>query len=308
MIRQGARKPESKAGKDKPPPVKEQGDTKKGEKPAEPKPKPPARAGPAPAPTATAPAIPGATTDGSLSEWAYHQFGVVGLASRVWQGPELPEPRPAAAGAPAGAIPADGEARWLFWNDHVMGGRAFVPFAPFDHVALGKIELGGWKPGVRLNPPVEQVGSLARGHVAFLVELAQRLPRLAIRDVKVEAKGGGIFQVSATVANDGELPTALAQGVRTRKADPVRVRLDPGTARILAGPARARSIPWAVPAGTRSSAGWSWRPTRQGRRDATDDHAPGLQPEGGAGPRGDRAGEAGLATDGEGDLATDEHR
>jgi hypothetical protein len=42
------------------------------------------------------------------------------------------------------------------------------------------------------------------------------------------------------VANDGEFPTALAHGVRTRKADPVRVRLDPGSARILAGPARAQ--------------------------------------------------------------------
>jgi hypothetical protein len=193
----------------------------------------------------TAQAVPGATTDGAMSEWAYHQFGVVGLASRVWQGPELPEPGPRGGGEAAGAgakppIPADGEARWLYWNDHVMGGRAFVPFAAFDHATLGKVELGGWKPGVRLNPPIEQVEALARGHLAFLGELAQRLPRLAIRDVKVEAKGGDIFQVSATVANDGELPTALAQGVRTRKADPVRVRLDPGPGRILAGSARAQ--------------------------------------------------------------------
>ena len=180
-----------------------------------------------------------------------------------------------------------------------MGGRAFVPFAPFDHVTLGKVELGGWKPGVRLNPPIEQVGPLARGHVAFLGELAQRLPRLAIRDVKVEAKGGGIFQVSATVANDGELPTALAQGVRTRKADPVRVRLDPGTAKILAGPARADRFPGRFRRAQGVPLADPGAGPRQGRRDATDDHAPGLQPEGGAGSLGDRAGEAGLATDGE---------
>ena len=35
-------------------------------------------------------------------------------------------------------------------------------------------------------------------------------------------------------------PTALKQGSRIRKADPVHLRLDPGKARILAGPARAQ--------------------------------------------------------------------
>ena len=45
----------------------------------------------------TAPPSPGATTDGSLSEWAYHQYGVIGLASRLWQGPELLGPKPAAS-------------------------------------------------------------------------------------------------------------------------------------------------------------------------------------------------------------------
>jgi hypothetical protein len=197
----------------------------------------PREAAASPSPTTAAPAIPGATTDGSLCEWAYHQFGVIGLASRLWAGPELPDPKVVPSRP---AIPADGEARWLYWNDQVMGGRAFVPFKNHDHPTLGKVELGGWKPGVRLNPPIEQVEPIVRAQLAFLGELARRLPRLSIGAVKVEPKGGGLFQVSATVANDGEFPTALARGVRTRKADPVRVRLDPGPARILAGPARAQ--------------------------------------------------------------------
>lgn len=233
-----ARKPEGQE-KDRPAPPKDQADTKKAETPAEPKSRPSGEGSASPAST-TASSVAGATTDGALSEWAYHQFGVVGLASRVWRGPELPAPKAGNDGAPAGAIPADGEARWLYWNDHVMGGRAFVPFAPFDHVSLGKVELGGWKPGVRLNPPIERVEPLARIHLGFLGELAERLPRLAIRDVKVEARGGGIFRVSATVANDGGLPTALARGVRARKADPVRVRLEPDAGKVLAGPARAQ--------------------------------------------------------------------
>jgi hypothetical protein len=195
-------------------------------------------------PPETAPASPGATTDGALSEWAYQQLGVIGLASRLWQGPELPQPESGEAKKDSSAsaqpkIPGDGEARWLYWNDWVMGGRAFVPFAPFNHRTLGKVEIGGWKPGVRFNPPIEQVGPIAKANGAFLEELASRLPHLAIRDVKVEAKGKRIYQVTASVVNEGEFPTALVQGTRSRKAPPVRVRLEVGAGRLLAGPARS---------------------------------------------------------------------
>ncbi|MFO0889185.1 MAG: M14 family metallopeptidase [Isosphaeraceae bacterium] len=222
----------------------------------DPDPSPPAGQTPAAATSVTAPASPGATTDGSLSEWAYHHYGAVGLASRLWEGPELTRPAAAGSGtapptgsppspnadAPKGGptVPDEGRARWLYWNDHVMKGRAFLPFAPLDHPRLGKVEIGGWKPGVRLNPPIEQVEDIARVHRAFLGELAGRLPRLAIRDVKVEARGSGIYQVTAAVVNEGVFPTALVRGTRSRKAPPVRVRLDVGSGRLLAGPPRSQ--------------------------------------------------------------------
>jgi len=186
---------------------------------------PPANEGAQGAPPAIA-----ATTDGALSEWAYHQYGVIGLASRLWLTPEVPAPPP---GQPA--PPGDGEARWLYWNDRVMGGRAFVPFAPFDHPTLGRVEVGGWKPGVRLNPPAARLDPIADAHFAFLKDLAARLPALAIAEAKAEPKGAGVFEVTATIANSGGFPTALAQGVRTRKAPPVLVRLKPGKATLLAG-------------------------------------------------------------------------
>lgn len=163
------------------------------------------------------------TTDGAMSEWAYHQYGAMGLASRLWTVPKLP--------ADAG----EGEARWLAWNDKIMGGRAFVPFKEFDHPTLGRVEIGGWKPGVRINPPIEEIKALVDSHLAFFQELVPKLPALAISAAKVESKGGGLFQVTATVTNTGYLPTALAQGVRTRKADAVLIRLQTGDAKLLAG-------------------------------------------------------------------------
>jgi len=185
-----------------------------------------------PAPSSPAPGL-GGTTDGALSEWAYQQLGVVGIASRLWVRPE------AAAGAPA--LTGDGDARWLEWNDKVMAGSAFVPFHEVDHPKYGKVEVGGWKPGVRLNPPVEQIGAIVESHFAFLKDLAGRSPSLSIKEAKAEAKGGGIFEIKATVENVGTLPTALSQGTVTRKAAPVLVKLlDLGEAKLLSGRALNR--------------------------------------------------------------------
>ena len=186
------------------------------------------RPGGAPAAAAPAPVVEvaglDATTDGAMAEWAYHQLGVVGLSSRLWALPDVP------AGSPT-----EGDARWLAWNDKVMGGRAFAAYKEFDHPTLGKVEVGGWRPGVRLNPPIEALPKLVDAQFGFLGDLSAKLPTLAITDVKVEARGGGVFEVKATVANEGTLPTALAAGVRTRKAPPVVVRLRPGDAKVIGG-------------------------------------------------------------------------
>ncbi|RUL82965.1 M14 family zinc carboxypeptidase [Tautonia sociabilis] len=173
----------------------------------------------------------GATTDGAMSEWAYHQFGAVAIASSLWPEPSLPEP---AEGQET--PPAEGEARWLWWNDHVMGGRAFVPFKEVEHPTLGTVEVGGWRPGVRINPPIGEVKAIAEVQLRFLSDLVGRMATLAIVDAKAEPKGGGVFEISARVENAGSFPTALAQGVTTRQAPPVLVRPVLGAAKLLAGP------------------------------------------------------------------------
>jgi hypothetical protein len=212
-------------------------------------------------------AIPGlnGTTDGALSEWAYQQRGLFGLASRLWAGPDIPD-------APEGQPkpPADGEARWLYWNDKVVGGRAFVPFHEVEHPTLGPVEVGGWKPGVWLNPPAGRLGPIADAQMAFLKDLVGRLPRIELGGVRVRSLGGDVFEVSVEVKNTGVFPTALAQAVKARESRPIVARLRlPEGGRLLAGQPVAR-IETLAGSGARQELRWTVL-APAGQREATLD-------------------------------------
>ena len=45
-----------------------------------------------------------------------------------------------------------------------------------------KVEVGGFKPHYRLNPPIGEIKSLAEKHAAFLVELGKLFPQVAIKE------------------------------------------------------------------------------------------------------------------------------
>lgn len=204
--------------------------------PATDQPRPPAPitpiAGTPTHPGSASTAIPPLETgaEGALCEWAYQQMGMLAIGAQLWTSPEIPEP---AEGQPK--PPAEGDARWFHWNDNVVGAQAFVPFKPFDHPTLGPVEIGGWKPGVRLNPPPQRLGPIADGQLLFLKDIASRLPRLEIVDAKADAKGAGIYEIRVRVKNPGTLPTALAQGIKSREGLPVVIRFRAPGARILTG-------------------------------------------------------------------------
>jgi hypothetical protein len=170
------------------------------------------------------------TSDGSIADWAYHHLGAFGLASRPWNGPDLPDP-----GKDQPAWPKEREAVWLAWNDRVVNGQAFAPLARRDHPTLGPVLVGGWKPGVRVNPPVDKLKPLADAHASFLEQLLNRRPKLGLAGVSARPLGGGLFEIKARVENRGTMPTATARAARDRLAPPVLVTIDAGAAKIIAG-------------------------------------------------------------------------
>lgn|GEM_PF-692456 len=182
-----------------------------------------------PAPVVGQGPIPPPPTDGHPLEWLEKQRGLVAFGSRLWSGPEPP-------GVDADDLKTNPTLNALRWNDQVMNGRAFKPFTPFEHPTLGSVEIGGWLPGVLLNPPADQIEAIAEVHWAMLCEVTRKPPRLAVTQLEVTHRGGPIHTVEATIANLGQWPTATARGLANRTAHPVLVRLElPQDIRVLVG-------------------------------------------------------------------------
>lgn len=114
----------------------------------------------------------------------------------------------------------------LAWLDGDHEGAGIVPWTPFDHPDLGPVEIGGLAPTVLHDLPDEAREALAPRLAAFVVELLDTAPELVLEELEVEARGAGLYALSAVLVNVGELPTAPRFAADARLARPVRVRLD----------------------------------------------------------------------------------
>jgi hypothetical protein len=137
---------------------------------------------------------------------------------------------PAAAGARSGdgggAGGASADARWLAHFDSA-GIDGFVAWEPATHPQLGEVEVGGFRPNARVNPPAGELPALAEAHADFVTWLAQQLPSVEVVEASAESRGDGVWLVRATLANESYFPTQLAMGERIRFNRPVTVRLMP---------------------------------------------------------------------------------
>jgi hypothetical protein len=200
--------------------------------------------------------------EGSFAGWVYGTLGVPTVATPVWVRPdqmsEAKRPKPAAKEEPTGEEKKEegakdepkkdepkkpeaktDEQRWArFFAD--FGVEGLVAWKAFEHPTLGPVEIGGFRPGARTNPPaalgVEK--ELAAGHAAFLAEIAAQRPELKL-DVTVERAGAGLWTVRARVTNTGRLATVSVMGARARVIPPTTLTIGVEDAAIVSGTKRA---------------------------------------------------------------------
>jgi hypothetical protein len=183
-----------------------------------------------------APKPPGGA--GSFSQWAYWHYGRWSFAARGWwipkvevkkEGEEKEKKKEEKRGADlVNAL------RW-FKQEGIDGA---VEWTKIDHPDFEdkKVEVGGFKPFYMLNPPAKELDALAEKHLQFMSKLVGFLPKVSLKDVKVEALGEGVFRLTADAVNGGYLPTMSEMGRISRKPYPLWARLRlPDGAKLVTG-------------------------------------------------------------------------
>lgn len=170
---------------------------------------------------------------GDLGTFAYEQRGAVAMVCELWDfwrqvGIDVLRPfvRNYAKRPRADLV------KMLEWDREKNEGRVAQPWRPFDHPQLGRVEIGGYDPIIGIwNPPPERLAEVCENQARVFLRWAALAPRLRVSGARVEALGGGISRVSATVENVGFLPTnVLASALKFPWNDPVRaaIALGPG--------------------------------------------------------------------------------
>jgi hypothetical protein len=164
---------------------------------------------------------------GTLISWAYWDRGIVGWVPEYWPGLEAD-------------IDGDGrtsERERLRYVDRELGGRYFVDWQPFEHPEFGRVEIGGWRSRlVSQNPPPELLEAECALQIPWIVELAERSPRLTTDGARLRDLGEGRWEVTVTVTNEGYLPTHLTvRGLEARLITPVYAELELEGASLLEG-------------------------------------------------------------------------
>lgn len=189
--------------------------------------------------------------EGAFFQYGYFQYGVPSFSTQGW----------GLAGTDEDTDDDGSESVSGFEGETLraltsMGVDAFVEWSSFDHPEFGEVEIGGFRPYALTNPPAERIPELGAAQATFLLELADMLPRLVIVETTVESHGGGLFTVSAEVANQGFFPTALRQGVVARVVDPVTVQIDVPAEDVVTGDAKTSQIPTLAGSGSRVRFEW----------------------------------------------------
>src|SRR3569623_2005356 len=155
---------------------------------------------------------------GAFDDWLYDQQGVFAWTVEIWS----PQ-REAGIGEYRDIDwdrdhPITDDLKLLKWNDEVLDGAGFVPWYPYEHPQLGRIELGGWNPLFTFwNPPPALLEKEIARFPRWLVWHALLSPQLEWHEVSATSVGEDVYLIRAVVRNSGWLPSYVTKLAQEKK-------------------------------------------------------------------------------------------
>lgn len=148
---------------------------------------------------------------GDLMSWAYFHYGRYSFSTPGWWVPKVPQDSSHKVDMSNETI------RFLNWAERNDHGKLWVDWTEYEHPDFPdqKVEIGGMVPYANVLPPYTMVDSIAGAHIEFVHDLAYMLPRMELRNVKVEKLEGDISRITVDLYNAGTLPTHTALGQRS---------------------------------------------------------------------------------------------
>jgi hypothetical protein len=164
------------------------------------------------------------TVPGNFMEWAYFHYGRYSFGTPGWW-------LTAERGKNA-------EATYLKFAKDKKIDDAFVPWTEIKHPDFPdkKVEVGGIKPFLMINPPADTLEYLISKNYKFVTAIAAMHPELEYLDSKIENAGENIFRITLKVHNKGVFATCAEAGDFNQWTRIMRITLEHGSGQnILSG-------------------------------------------------------------------------
>lgn len=159
---------------------------------------------------------------GGELDWFYGGRGIFTFSNELWNSFQM-------------FSKADNDPQTTSYNfdKYLLFKDAFVDWKPFKHPQYGDIEIGGFKKNYGRVHPGFLLESDAHRNMAFTFYHAFHTPKLEINDLDVKDLGGGLKQITATIANTRMMPTHASQDIKYKIEVPDYITLS--GAKVLAG-------------------------------------------------------------------------
>ena len=172
---------------------------------------------------------------GDFFQWAYFHFGRLSFSTPGWWVPEVKKEESDSLKTKKSKTTP--ETNFLAWAEKEGIEDVFVNWTQVDHPNFQnrKVEVGGIRPFIMMNPPYKLVDSIAQQHTAFIIKLANMKPKLEFHNLETEKLSGGLTRITVDLFNNSPIPTHSEMGERSRWLQKLQITVDKDKADILAG-------------------------------------------------------------------------